>query len=275
MPNTKYKYSIQVPGLQWCQRKYLSRSSNQVTKYKIPKTKYKYSIQKYWVCTLLWCQRKYLSWSSNFYALESSNLFFHRMKVIRENFAVSNFFWTGRQIECFCLLGFKALWLMVTFLPPLNSADILIFHSRSIFRSLIFGPDFPNFLSTLNVSSFLQSTEGSSENEGIGRVCMGWSHQLGSGRTWHFILPSSSSTRSFISFIRHFGQAAAASLAFLRSFFRKYCPTHPPNPPPNLKISKWKEWQQLGAVWSDLQWSTALRRTTLIFLKRSQKFSEI
>ena len=63
---------------------------------------------------------------------------------------------------------------MVTFLPPLNSADILIFHRRSIFRSLIFGPDFPNFLSTLNVSSFLQSTEGSSENEGIGRVCMGW-----------------------------------------------------------------------------------------------------
>ena len=34
---------------------------------------------------------------------------------------------------------------MVTFLASLNSVDILIFQRRSIFRSLIFGPDFPEF----------------------------------------------------------------------------------------------------------------------------------
>ena len=34
---------------------------------------------------------------------------------------------------------------MVTFLASLNSVDILIFQRRSIFRSLIFGLDFPEF----------------------------------------------------------------------------------------------------------------------------------
>ena len=240
MPNTKYEYSIQSIGSPVMSKKV----SEQVIK--------------------LLYSRIFLP-------------FYHPMKVIRENFAVSNFFWTGRQIECFCLLGFKALWLMVTFLPPLNSADILIFHRRSIFRSLIFGPDFPNFLSTLNVSSFLQSTEGSSENEGIGRVCMGWSHQLGSGRTWHFILPSSSSTRSFISFIRHFGQAAAASLAFLRSFFRKYCPTHPPNPPPNLKIRKSQNLKMKGvtAIGGCLIWFTVINCVKEDYIDIPETFSKV
>ena len=52
----------------------------------------------------------------------------------------------GKTNWMFLLVGlFKALWLMVTFLASLNSVDILIFQRRSIFRSLIFGPDFPEF----------------------------------------------------------------------------------------------------------------------------------
>ena len=174
--------------------------------------------------------------------------FYHRMKVIRENFAQSNFFWTARQIECFCLLGFKALWLMVTFLAALKSVDILIFHRRSIFRSLIFGPDFPDFWTSRPhwmFHPFFKAWKGSSENEGIGRVCMGWSHLLGSGRSWHFI----SLTRQHQLLHWHFFHQAfrpgSSSVGISQKFLAQIL-SNPASQAPNLKIST-------------LKWNTCLR----------------
>ena len=181
--------------------------------------------------------------------------FFHRMKVIWENFAVSNFFWTERQIECFCLLGFKALWLMVTFLPPLNSADILIFHRRSIFRSLIFGPDFcPHWMfhPFFKAPRAHQKMKGSAEYAWDG-LPFAWIRQ---NLTFHF-----AKQQQLLHFFHQAFRPGSSSFVGISQKFLPQILSHLPNPPPNPKISKWKEWQQFGAVWSDLLWSTASGRS--------------
>ena len=159
------------------------------------------------------------------------------MKVIRENFALSNFFWTARQIECFCLLGFKALWLMVTFLAALKSVDILIFHTCSIFRSLIFGPDFPDFCPQWMFHPFFKAWSWFIRKWGDrpSMQCMGCPiclDQIGAGISfqhqllhWHF----------FHQAFRPGSSSVGISQKFLQQILSQH---HPPTlPPPNLKIS--------------------------------------
>ena len=198
--------------------------------------------------------------------------FYHRMKVIRENFAQSNFFWTARQIECFCLLGFKALWLMVTFLAALKSVDILIFHRRSIFRSLIFGPDFPDFWTLCPHWMFhplFKAWKGSSENEGIGRVCMGWTDPFAWIRqklAFHFahqaapapplaFLSSGISPRQQLRW--HFSEVSSANIV---------PSTHPATQSQNLHRKLNERSDSNWAVWSDSHWQIASKECMIVHI---------
>ena len=138
-------------------------------------------------------------------ATKSSLLFTIRSKLWSRIFLPGQLFLNSklaRQIECFWLLGFKALWLIATFLAALNLVDILIFRRRSISRSPVFCQDF-NFGNIFHLA--LQSSK---RGELI--------------RKWR-VRPGGRSHLAFHHQLRHFAQ-----LAFLRSLFRKYCPTiHP------------------------------------------------
>ena len=147
----------------------------------------------------------------------------------------------GKTNWMFLLVGlFKALWLMVTFLASLNSVDILIFQRRSIFRSLIFGPDFPELCPHWMFHPFFKAPRAHQKMKGKAKYA--WIRQKLTFRP--------GITRSSISFIKHFGeQAAAARLAFLWCFFRKYCPTHPNPPATQSQNLHWKPDGGNWAVW--------------------------
>ena len=91
---------------------------------------------------------------------------------------------------------------MATFLAALNLVDILIFRRRSISRSPVFCQDF-------NFGNIFHLALQSSKQGGLIRKLR--------------VRPGGRSHLAFHHQLRHFAQ-----LAFLRSLFRKYCPTiHP------------------------------------------------
>ena len=135
---------------------------------------------------------------------------------------------------------------MVTFLASLNSVDILIFQRRSIFRSLIFGPDFPEFCPSWMFHPFFKALRAHQKMKGKAKYA--WQAPTCLDQAEVDISPRYHQILHF--FYQAFRRAGSSSPVGISLMFLPQILSNPPKPDrrPISRSPQETRWRELGCV---------------------------